>query len=132
MDVRDVFAPEGSINAALLALPQQREHTHDMKGRVLLFPRTGIIGVPHEMNDVGYYVTIVDGSACTDENGREVYPRGGYGIHVSDLEMQTAIEMILLYRCVECAHAVERYDSPGGIFYSHLRHPADEHEARIS
>lgn len=95
-DPRDV-APPGSINEALLALPQQREYTHDMQGRMLLFPRTGIIGVPFQMNSGGSWgVVVVDGSACVDENGREIYPRGGHHIDVSELEMQTAIELAIV------------------------------------
>ena len=92
-DPRDVQAPEGSINAQLLALSQQREYTYDMKGRVLLLPRTGLIVVPARTHSNGWYCVVVDGSVGRKENGMESYPRGGYDIDVSDLEMQTAIEL---------------------------------------
>ena len=90
-DPRDVAAPEGSTNAQLLALPQQRVHTHDMKGKLLLLPRTGIIGVLAD--HVGGKFIVVNGSACRKEDGSEAYPRGGHDISVSDLELQTAIEL---------------------------------------
>lgn len=95
-DPRYVQAPEGSINAELLALSQQRTYTHDMKGRVVLLPRTGIIGVPIEMTSGGHWnFVIVDGSACKKEDGMVSYPRGGYNIDVSDLELQTAVELVI-------------------------------------
>lgn len=84
-DIREVAAPAGSINAELLALPQERTHTHDMQGRLLLLPRTGLIVVPYKTNGIGYDVVIVSGDGT--------YPRGGYNLHVSDLEMQTAVEL---------------------------------------
>lgn len=93
-DPRNVQAPPGSTSAELLALPQQREHTHDMEGMILFFPRTRIIGVPYKANRASWTVVVVDGSfGPRKDDGREVYPRGGHHIDVSDLEMQTAIEL---------------------------------------
>jgi len=89
-DPRDVEAPEGSTNAQLLALPQRRVHTHDMVGRLVVLPRTGIVGV---LADDGGRFVVVDGSACKKADGYEAYPRGGHHITVSDLELQTAIEL---------------------------------------
>lgn len=82
-DPRDVPAPPGSINAELLALPQQRDLAWDMEGRVLFLPRTGHTVVPFTMRKSGYSCIVVDGP--------QPYPRPTK-IHVSDLEMLTAIE----------------------------------------
>lgn len=101
-DPRDVPAPPGSDNAALLALPQQRVHTHEMKGKLLYFPRTDQVMVPFEMTRGGGWGVVVvfngeraprhDGTNGRPE-GTPIYPPGGYNLHVSDLEMQTAVEL---------------------------------------
>ena len=31
--------------------------------------------------------------------------------------------------CATCGKPYERYDSPGGVFYSHFEHPSDGHDA---
>lgn len=94
-DGQKYYAPEGSQNWELLQLPQQRpyNHTWDMKGRLLLLPRTGIIGVPFEEHRGGWTFVVVNGEACKKDDGTVSYPRGGYNIEVSDLEMTTAIEL---------------------------------------
>ncbi|KZE41408.1 hypothetical protein [Microbacterium sp. T32] len=101
-DVRDVPAPPGSDNAALLALPQQRTYTHDLKGKLLYFPRTDQVMVPFAMtSDGGWYVVVVfNGERAPRHDGTDgrqagtpVYPAGGYSLYVSPLEMQTAIEL---------------------------------------
>ncbi|MDF2990242.1 MAG: hypothetical protein K0S37_756 [Microbacterium sp.] len=95
-DPRDVPAPPGSINAELLALPQRREYTHDLKGALLYFPRSDQVMVPFQAESGGHWscVVVFNGSrAPRRENGRLVYPRGGYNLDVSELEMQTAIEL---------------------------------------
>ena len=32
--------------------------------------------------------------------------------------------------CAECGQPYERFESPGGVHYSHFVHPVDEHDAR--
>ncbi|MGN6325774.1 hypothetical protein [Pseudolysinimonas sp.] len=96
-DPRDVQAPPGSINAQLLELPEQRFYTHDVKGMLLLLPRTGLIVVPfQESGDSHWSCVVVDGSAVTKEDGSHPYPRGGYHIDVSELELTTAIELTVV------------------------------------
>lgn len=95
-DPRDVEAPAGSINAELLALPQQRVYTHDMEGRMLYFPRTDIVGVAYRTQGAGHWsVCVIDGGSKEIKEGSTTptYPRGGHDISVSDLEMQTAVEL---------------------------------------
>lgn len=106
-DPRDVEAPEGSINAQLLALPQQRQHTHDMRGRLLRLPRSGLIVVPIRYH-VGYYsCVVVDGTeGPRRDDGTELYPRGGHDIDVSALEMQTAIELTVTKPPLDMADVV--------------------------
>lgn len=84
-DIRDVDAPPGSLNAELLALPQQRTHVHDFIGHVLHLPRTGHVVVPFKRQPGGYDAVVIDGD--------ESYPRGGHHLFVFDLELQTAIEV---------------------------------------
>jgi len=31
--------------------------------------------------------------------------------------------------CATCGQPYERHDSPGGVFYSHFKHPSDDHDA---
>jgi len=103
-DVRDVPAPAGSINEALLALPQQRKYTHDLKGKLLYFPRTDQVMVPFEMArgaGGGWNVVVVfNGERAPRHDGTRgwkagepVYPPNGHSLFVSELEMQTAIEL---------------------------------------
>ncbi|GAB2699536.1 hypothetical protein BKA24_001815 [Microbacterium marinum] len=98
---RDVEAPAGSINAALLALPQQRTHTHDLKGALLYFPRTDQVMVPYEYRVGGWAVVVVhNGPRAPKHDGSDgrtagdfVYKPNGHSLFISELEMQTAIEM---------------------------------------
>jgi hypothetical protein len=83
--IRNVQAPPGSTNAELLALPQQRVWTADMRGGVYLLPRTGIIVAPHRFEKGGAGAMVIVGN--------EHYPRGGHDLWISDLELQTAIEV---------------------------------------
>lgn len=85
--IRNVRAPAGSTNADLLALPQQRNFTGQMRGGVYLLPRTGIVVTPAR--------DTADGAGCIVLIGDDVYPRGGHDIWVSDLELQTAVELDL-------------------------------------
>lgn len=96
-DPRDVPAPPGSINAELLELPEQRFYTHNVKGMLLLLPRTGLIVVPYRAHAGGSWSSVVvDGDACRKEGGTVPYPRGGYDIEVSELELTTAIELTVV------------------------------------
>lgn len=85
--VRRGLAPAGSINADLLALPQQRTFTGQMRGGIYLLPRTGAIVTPTR--------DLADGADCIVLDGNGVYPRGGHDIWVPDLELQTAVELDL-------------------------------------
>ncbi len=73
-----------SINEQLAELPIVREHTHDVRGLVLYFPRTGLVMVP--------YVMVRGGWNCVVVVGNETHPRGGYDLFVSDEEIRRAPE----------------------------------------
>ncbi|MHB1973805.1 MAG: hypothetical protein ACYCR4_05885 [Acidimicrobiales bacterium] len=73
-----------SIKERLEGLPVVREHTHDAKGLVLYFPRTGLVMVP--------YAQVRSGWNCVVVIGNETYPRGGYDLFVSDEEIRRAPE----------------------------------------
>ena len=55
-------------------------------GMVLLFPRTGVIAVPHTRQRDGWTVTVVGGTS-------ETYRPGGYDLFVPDVEVATAIRV---------------------------------------
>lgn len=93
-----------SINEEIAALPKQRTRGEalDMKGRLVLLPRTGTIGVATDThNGYSYSFVVVEGKygprySDTDSYhraGDETYPRGGYNISVSIDEMETAVEL---------------------------------------
>lgn len=103
-EVRDIHAEPGSQAAVLLALPQQRKYTHDLKGKLLYFPRTDQVMVPYDMaggQGGGWNVVVVfNGERAPRHDGTRgwaagtpVYPPNGHSLFVSDLEMQTAIEL---------------------------------------
>jgi hypothetical protein len=103
-DPRDIQAEPGSQAARLLALPQQRTYTHDLKGKLLYFPRTDQVMVPYQMADGrggGWNVVVVfNGERAPRHDGTRgwaagepVYPPNGHSLFVSDLELQTAIEL---------------------------------------
>lgn len=71
------------INAQLHELPAFREHTHDLIGVVLYFPRTKMVMVPHRLTGGG-------GCDCAVVIGNDMYPRGGYHLFVSRWELQRA------------------------------------------
>ena len=73
-----------SINDRLAELPLVRQHTYDVKGLVLDFPRTGLVMVPYEQRRGGWNCVVVVGN--------ETYPRGGYDLFVSDEEIRRAPE----------------------------------------
>lgn len=74
-----------SINDELDRLPEVREYAHDVKGRVLFSPRTGLTFVPYRDQGGGWSCVIVIG------NG--VYPVGGHDIDVSNREILRCPEM---------------------------------------
>jgi hypothetical protein len=73
-----------SINQELENFPVQREYVHDVKGRILYLPRTGLVVVPVTQNSSGWDCVVVKG------NG--VYPVGGHDVAVSNREILRAIE----------------------------------------
>lgn len=77
--------PEGSTNDALHKLPVRRTTVHDLRGTLLLLPRTGIIAMPETMHVGGWNCVVIDG-------GDTDYRRDGYDIWVSDWELQRAVE----------------------------------------
>ncbi|KIS27848.1 hypothetical protein TV39_08970 [Arthrobacter sp. SPG23] len=70
------------------ALLPRRRYTHEARGRVLLFPRAGLVVVPfEELKGGGWYVAVIEGHGA--------YPVGGYHLHACDAEIETAVELTL-------------------------------------
>lgn len=75
-----------SINDYCALLPKRR-WGHEAKGKLLYFPRTGICGVPSEMREGGSWNVVV-------VRGDTKYPVGGYNLYVSNVEIETALEVV--------------------------------------
>lgn len=84
-----------SINELVATQDRQRSVTHDIRGKLLLFPRTGMIMMPVAINSGGWGCVVVHGGTRTYDDGRQMYPRGGYDLHVGDEEIANAVEVVL-------------------------------------
>lgn len=73
-----------STSAFCDALPRRRD-SYDAKGRILRLPRTGLVVVPFEQVGGGW--------SCVVVVGNDSYPRDGYCLFVSRVEIETAIEL---------------------------------------
>ena len=78
--------PSGTSTNDYCARLPRRRHPAMALGMVLLFPRTGVIAVPHTRQRDGWTVTVVGGTS-------ETYRPGGYDLFVSDVEIATAIKV---------------------------------------
>lgn len=74
-----------SINQELAKYPVQRAWAHDVKGRVLLMPRTGLVVVPHSDTNTGWNCVVVRGNGT--------YPVGGHDVYVSNREILRGVEV---------------------------------------
>lgn len=74
-----------SINQELENYPVRRAWAHDVKGRVLLMPRTGLVAVPFEDTNTGWNCVVVKGNGT--------YPVGGHNIYVSNREILRGVEL---------------------------------------
>lgn len=108
-----------SANDYCAKLPRQR-FTHEAQGLILLFPATGLTAVPFEMHKGGSWTVVVS-------RGSDIYPRGGYHLSVSRIEIETAIELTIgeaaetrfVYTPEEAAALPDRESilTPGGIAF---------------
>lgn len=78
--------PAGLSTIEYCALLPRRRWSHEAKGKILYFPRTGICGVPCEMRDGGSWNVVV-------VKGDQTYPVGGYNLYVCADEIETALEV---------------------------------------
>lgn len=69
---------------------------HEAKGKILMLPRTGMVIVPFEMTEAGWYVV-----SLYDPTG--AYPPSGYNIFVGLAEIETARELSLDWASVKWA-----------------------------
>lgn len=69
-------------------LPRRRWN-HTAKGKILELPQSGMIVVPYEQTDAGWYVVVVR----PDPAG--IYQPGGYSLYIGAEEIETAIEHAL-------------------------------------
>jgi hypothetical protein len=74
-----------SIREQLEKLPVVRQHAHDVKGLVLMFPRSGLVMVP--------FCRVRGGWNCVVVVGNDYYSRGDYDLYVSDDEIMRAPEL---------------------------------------
>jgi hypothetical protein len=74
-----------STNDYCALLPRQR-YSHEAQGLILRLPRTGLTVVPFKETGSGYWDAVV-------VEGSKTYPRGGYPISLSKVEIETAIEL---------------------------------------
>lgn len=74
-----------SANDYCASLPHRR-HPSSALGTVLLFPRTGVLAVPHTQQRGGWIVTVVGGTSKT-------YRPGGYDLFVPNVEIATAVRV---------------------------------------
>lgn len=74
-----------SINQQLEQIPTQRAYAHDVKGRVLFMPRTGLVVVPYEDVSTGWQCVVVKGNGT--------YPVGGHNIYVGNREILRGVEL---------------------------------------
>lgn len=75
---------ELSINEWCATQPH-RQDSYEVKGWVLLFPRTNLIMVPFQRTNSGWNCIVV--------RGDNTYPVGGYDLSVSDNEIECAIRL---------------------------------------
>jgi len=78
--------PTGLSTTEYCNLLPWRRYLHEAKGKLLLFPRTGLVGVPYDMTKGGSYNVVV-------VKGDETYPVGGYHLSIGELEIVTALEV---------------------------------------
>jgi hypothetical protein len=96
-------SPTASLPEQLTALPlprvgdstlsycarlPRRRFSHEAKGKLLLFPRTGHVMVPHDYQRGGSWV-------CVVVRGDETYPPNGHSLYVCASEIETALEVPL-------------------------------------
>lgn len=90
----DLFHDLSGATAYAAAEPRRR-WTHEAKGRVLFFPRTGMTMVPFELHRNGDWSCVVVDSGLDPARQRS-YPVGGYHLNVGCAEIETAIEVSLV------------------------------------
>lgn len=85
-----------------LALYPKKRWSHEAQGRVLFFPRTGLVGVPYKMDSNGGWAVVVT-------EGSKIYPRGGYDLTVSESEIESAISIsdLAAFKDIVAAHNPE-------------------------
>lgn len=83
-----------SVNDYLKTIPERRRYTYDVKGKLLLFPRTDMVMVPYEMHSDGSW-------SCVVVLGNDTYKPDGYSLWVSEDEIRTAVEIDLVTAALE-------------------------------
>jgi hypothetical protein len=79
-----LFHGLSGADRAAAALPKRRR-SHEAKGKLLHFPRTGLVMVPFEYHSNGDW-------SCVVVVGTDTYPPNGYSLWVSGAEIETAVE----------------------------------------
>lgn len=88
VDPSDLFHELSGATAHAAREPKRR-WSHEARGKVLYFPRTGMVMVPFELHRDRSW-------SCVVVFSREpAYPVGGYHLSVSAAEIETAVELSL-------------------------------------
>lgn len=77
---RSIEENHSSINEMLNEYPVLRTSTHDIKGLLLYFPRTGMVMTPVRHQSGGWHCCVVVGT--------------GYDLYVSDNELRRAPQVL--------------------------------------